>query len=151
MQTLKECLYKTAHRNKKPVKLIADETGISENYLYRACLPNDQSGVKFPVEYLIPLMKATGDYTILSHLATVAGFILVKTPKFRNLKGESSEILDEYQESTINALKALKDFFKSPTKAGKDAVDEALVKVMEQSQAAKKYTDKYYTGQPELF
>ncbi|GJQ32635.1 MAG: hypothetical protein HBSAPP04_14740 [Ignavibacteriaceae bacterium] len=151
MQTIKELLYKTAHRNKKSIKQLADESGISENYLYRACLPVDESGVKFPLDKLVPLMKAANDYSILSHISNICGFILVKIPVFKAKKGEAIDIYDEYQEATAYALSALKTFFKEPSKANKDAVDEALMKVLEESQQAKKYCDKYFNRTPELF
>lgn len=151
MQTIKELLYKTAHRNKKSIKQLADETGISDNYLYRACLPVDESGVKYPLDKLVPLMKAANDYSILSHIANICGFILVKIPVFKAKKGEAIDIYDDYQEATANALASLKAFFKEPSKSNKDSVDEALMKVLEESQTAKKYCEKYYSRTPELF
>jgi hypothetical protein len=151
MYNIKELLYRTAHRNAKSVKQLADETGISENYLYRACMPLDQSGVKFPIDNLIPLMKAANDYSILSHLANLCGFILVKIPRFKGKKGEPIDIRDDYQEATSKALSTLKTFFKEPNKSNKDAVDESLMRVLEESQSAKKYCEKYYHQTPELF
>ncbi|KAB2908958.1 MAG: hypothetical protein LC102_09170 [Ignavibacteriales bacterium] len=151
MYNIKELLYRTAHRNRKSLKQLADETGISENYLYRACMPLDQSGVKFPVENLIPLMKAAEDFSILSHLANLCGFILVKIPRFKAKRGESIDIYDDYQKASAVALNALKIFFSDPSKANKDSVDEALMKVLEESQTAKKYCDKFYGSTPELF
>ena len=50
---IKDVLHSTVHENVKPVKVIADEIGISSNYLYRAALPDDESGVKFPIQFLI--------------------------------------------------------------------------------------------------
>lgn len=52
-KSIKTILYETSHRNKKSVDQIADEIGISANYLYRVGLPLDESGVKFPLDYLI--------------------------------------------------------------------------------------------------
>lgn len=59
MSTLKECLYATIHRNKKPLKLIAEEIGMSENYLTRSALPDLEesdtgSGCRFPLKKSIP-------------------------------------------------------------------------------------------------
>lgn len=150
MATIKELLYQTAHRNKKPVKQIADETGISDNYLYRATTPGE-SGVKFPIEYLIPLMKSTNDYSILSHLCNLCGYIMVKQPRFKALKGETTDIMSDYQGATVEALTAMKKFFEMPTRTNKDELDKALIKVMEETAASQKYSDKYYDGQPELF
>lgn len=68
--TLRDSLYNTIHRNKKPLKHIAEEIGISENYLTRAALPDPEegeagSGCRFPLKKLVPLIRATGDYSVL--------------------------------------------------------------------------------------
>ncbi|MCU7494730.1 MAG: hypothetical protein HF314_12185 [Ignavibacteria bacterium] len=147
---IKTILYQTIHRNKKPVAQIADETGISSSYLYRAGLPVDQSGVKFPVEKLIPLMKSTNDYSLLEHISKICGFLLVRVPKVKPSKGTTIDIVDNYQESTTKALRALKEFFNSPDKDKYLAVDQALQEVMERSASAQKYCKKNFEGQFEL-
>lgn len=149
-ESLKSELYKTVHRNKKSIQQIADETGISANYLYRAGLPLENSGVKFPIEYLIPLMKSTGDYSILNHLSKVCGFLLVKMPRYKNTKVDDIEIVDQYQNATVSALKKLKDFLNEPTAENYQAVDNALQDVMSKSVTAQKYCDKKLVGQIEL-
>jgi hypothetical protein len=68
--TLRDSLYNTIHRNKKPLKLIAEEIGISENYLTRAALPEPEetetgSGCRFPLKKLVPLIRATNDFSVL--------------------------------------------------------------------------------------
>jgi hypothetical protein len=68
--TIKECLYNTIHHNDKSLKVIAEEIGMSENYLTRAALPDaDESdtgtGCRFPLKKLVPLIKATNDYSVL--------------------------------------------------------------------------------------
>jgi hypothetical protein len=68
--TLRDSLYNTIHRNKKPLKLIAEEIGISENYLTRAALPEPEetetgSGCRFPLKKLVPLIMATNDFSVL--------------------------------------------------------------------------------------
>lgn len=148
--TLKNILYKTIHRNKKSVPQIADEMGISANYLYRAGLPLDESGVKFPVEYLIPLMKTTKDYSILRHLAGLCGFILIKEPRFRGHRGDDIDLVDEYQEATTKALRALKTFLSEPTFEHYQQTISSLETVMEKSAQAKKYAHKKARGQLEL-
>lgn len=64
MRDLKTSLYLTVHGGKKSVEQIADECGITANYLYRACLEGE-SGCRFPLDLLLPLMQATGDYRVL--------------------------------------------------------------------------------------
>jgi len=130
--------------------VIADKMGISDNYLYRMCLPDDESGVKFPLDKLIPLMNATENYSILEYLANLCGFLLVKSPRFKAFKGDSIDLIDNYQDCTVTALKKLKDFFNNPSADSYEAVNEALTEVMTQSAAAKSFVKKTKSGQMEL-
>jgi len=149
-KNIKTILYETIHRNAKPVAQIADETGISASYLYRAGLPVDESGVKFPLDYLLPLMKSTKNYAILKHLAQISGFLLVKVPRVKMHKGDDLELLNGYQEVTIASFRALKSFLNEPTAANYDAVAIALRQVMEESASAQKYSAKVFAGQLEM-
>ena len=149
-QTIKTVLYQTIHRNKKSVEQIADEMGISSSYLYRAGLPTDESGVKFPVEHITPLIRATRNNSILEHLASLNGFILVKVPKYKNSKSEEIDMVDEYQEATTKALRALKEFLNKPDLITYNAVDTALQDVMSKSASAQRYVDKRMAGQIEM-
>lgn len=85
MNTLKDCLYATVHRNRKPLKLIAEEIGMSENYLTRSALPDPEesetgSGCRFPLKKLIPLIRATGDFSLLDHIEQSLGRVAIKAP-----------------------------------------------------------------------
>lgn len=149
-KSIKTILYETIHRNKKSVEQIADEIGISANYLYRAGLPLDESGVKFPIEYLVPLMKTTKNYRIFEHIAYLCGFLLVKEPR-AGIKGlDMTELVNEYQECTINAVRCLKKFLDKPTQANYESVIDALQVVMTKSAEAKRYCNKHYSGQLEM-
>ena len=148
--TIKNLLYETIHRGKKPVEQIADEMGISANYLYRAGMPLDGSGVKFPLEYLVPLMKTTRNYKILKHLARLCGFILVREPRFRGYKGDEIDLVDDYQHTATKAVHALKLFLNEPTLANYKRTNEALNEVLEQSAKAQRYCTKKISGQLEL-
>lgn len=149
-KSIKTILYETIHRNKKPVEQIADEIGISSNYLYRAGLPLDESGVKFPLEYLVPLMKATGNYAILEQIAWICGFLLVREPRVKTPKAEGIELVGDYQEATTEAVRRLKRFLDKPTEVFYNEVIEALQLVMTRSAEAKRYCVKHLTGQLEL-
>lgn len=70
MKTVTEALYDTIHRGEKPLKAIAEEIGVSENYLTRSALPDAEdsdtgTGCRFPLKKLIPLIRATNDYQVL--------------------------------------------------------------------------------------
>lgn len=150
MQNLKTVLYETIHRHEKTVAQLADETGISTNYLYRAGLPLDESGVKFPVDYVIPLMRATNNYGVLKHLANVSGFILIKAPKANLTQLDKNKLINEYQKTAVDSLHKLMRFFESPDQGSYNEVTNALHDVMEKSASAKEYVEKEYQGQYEL-
>lgn len=148
-ETIKTLLYKTIHRNKKSIEQIADEIGITSNSLYRYCL-DGESGSDLPLKRLVPLMIATKNFSILDHIARICGFVLIKVPRFANKREESIDILDNYQESTGQAQRSLKEFFRNPDQTHYDKAKEALLEVMKQSASADKYIDKSFTGQMEL-
>ena len=150
MDTIKTVLYNTVHRNKKPVAQIADETGISANYLYRAGLPVDESGVRFPVDYLVPLMKSTKDFSVLRHLARLCGFFLVREPRYKASKGQEIDILSDYQGSTADAVNRLKRFLDNPSLETYQETLHALDEVMEKTVGAQKFVTKKMRGQTEL-
>lgn len=153
MKTLKDFLYDTIHRNKKTVEQLADETGISDNYLYRACLKVDKkskSGVKFPIEHLVPLMKAANDYSILKYIAQICGFLLVKLPVFTGKPAVDMDLLSQYQQCTARAISAMLDFFKSPSPKNFEIVSNALHDVMIKCVEAKKYCEKTTNAQIEM-
>jgi hypothetical protein len=90
-KTLRECLYETIHRTQdRSLKLIAEEIGMSQSYLTRAALPEQDeddggSGCRFPLNKLVPLIKATNNYSVLDSLEASVGRVAVAMPK-----GESS-------------------------------------------------------------
>lgn len=103
MNSLRECLYNTIHRNKKPLKVIAEELGMSENYLTRSALPDAEdsdtgTGCRFPLKKLIPLIKATGDFSALDFIEESLGRICFGTPAPKHIV----DILH----STMSAIKS---------------------------------------------
>ncbi len=85
MKTVREALYDTIHRSAKPLKVIADELGLSESYLTRAALPDAEdsdtgTGCRFPLKKLIPLIRSTGDYTVLDTIEKALGRVGVTLP-----------------------------------------------------------------------
>ena len=142
-------IYKTVHRNKKTVYQIADEIGLSSNSLYKWALEG-KSGTNLPLKWLVPLMKAAGDYSILKYIAALCGFILVKIPRIAISKKDAFELREEYQEVTSKAQSSLKNFFDKPDPKNYAEVQQALQEVMEKSASAQKYTKKVYDGQFEM-
>lgn len=59
---------------------------MSENYLTRSALPDPEeaetgSGCRFPLKKLIPLIRATGDFTILDHMEDALGRVAIPVPR----------------------------------------------------------------------
>ncbi len=85
VRTLRESLYDTIHRNKKPLKAIAEEIGMTENYLTKAALPDqDESdtgtGCRFPLKKLVPLIRTTNDFAVLDCIERSLGRVAIKMP-----------------------------------------------------------------------
>jgi len=88
LMTLKDSIYRTIHKNEKPLKAIAEEIGMSENYLTRAALPDSEesesgTGCRFPLNKLIPLIKATADFSILDWIEKSLGRVAILIPPKR--------------------------------------------------------------------
>lgn len=136
MHSLKKVLYETVHRRTgKTVEALADELGISPNYLYRSCLPADEngSGCRFPLELLIPLMNATADHSVLRHLAHRTGHVVYRIP--RRHRRTSTE-LNEHQKTLAEYFGSLLKFFDG--ELGMDECLEHVHRVLEEVAGFKK-------------
>ena len=105
MNTLRDMLYQTIHRNPKPLKRIAEDIGMSENYLTRAALPDPEesetgSGCRFPLKKLVPLIQSTGDFSVLDHIEDSLGRVAVQIPRNPGSSGEIVRL----------AMKSVKEF-----------------------------------------
>jgi len=152
--SLKDIIYETIHRNKKPIKQIADEIGVSDNYLYRICLPelvDNGSGAKFPLDLLVPVMNVTRNYSRLTHIAALCGCVVVKLPSFKSKISDHQKMIADYQKVTSDANGALLKFFEKPDSNRLQEVQQALDLVMEHSACNQKYIEKVYNGQTEIF
>ena len=96
MRDLKTVLYMTVHGSSKSVEEIADALGVSASYIYRSCLEGD-SGCRFPVEMLIPLMEATGNYAALDHINARCGRITTSLPRVAKLKLRDPQVVNQIQ------------------------------------------------------
>jgi hypothetical protein len=148
--SLKTLLYKTIHRNAKSAEQLADEIGISYSYLCCAGLPLDESGVKFPLENIIPLMKAAGDYSVLKHINQLCGFLMVRAP--RGFRSKIDEVLavNEYNALCSAASKLLMEFFHEPSPAKLEDTNAALQAVMECSASLQKRIKDFNQMEMEL-
>lgn len=149
-QSIKTLLYSTIHRNSKSAAQLADETGISYSYLCRAGLPTDESGVRFPVEHLIPLMKAAGDFSVLHHLNTLCGFLTVKQPRGFKDKMDESEAVVHYGALCSDANRHLISFFKKPSPELLEETIAALQEVMQYSSTLQRRLKNHNQTEMEL-
>lgn len=147
--SIKNILYATIHRNRKSIDQIADEIGISSSSLYRYGLEGE-SGSEMPLSRLIPLMKSTNNFNLLKHIASLSGFVCVKIPRVSIKKKDHIDLIDEYQQVTIQSVKLLKEFFSNPTLDTFNQAKESLNNVMEHCASNSKYADKIIAGQLEM-
>lgn len=96
MSDLKATLKKTLLNSKHSVAELADTLGCAESLLYRYALPGE-SGAEMPLKRLIPLMLATNDYRLLTHIAARCGFATVKLRRVAELKRRDPETLNAIQ------------------------------------------------------
>lgn len=128
MRDLKTSLHLTVHGSKKSVEELADKMGISASYLYRACL-DGESGCRFPLDLLIPLMQATGDYSVLDHLNARSERITVSLPRVRKMKRKDPEVVNTIQANFNDAFALFYKFWSDPSRqVDRDALLQALHK-----------------------
>lgn len=113
MRDLKTVVYLTVHGSSKSVPEIADQIGVSASYLYRMCLEGE-SGCKMPLELLLPLMEATGDYSILDHLNARCGRVTASMPRVAKLKLKDPHVITEIQQHFNATMAEVLKFFANP-------------------------------------
>jgi hypothetical protein len=75
---LDELLYSTAHDG-IGCRALADAIGIRRHRLYDAVNPSEDK--PFCVRWLVPTMRATGDFRVLRWMARSCGFVIHEQPK----------------------------------------------------------------------
>lgn len=121
--TLKDNLYRTIHQNKKSLKAIAEEIGMSENYLYRSALPDtDESdtgtGCRFPINKMIPLIRSTDDFSVLDYIERNLGRVAIAIPPKRQ------KPLSDMCRSTVRATAAFGELVSTIEKSLADGTME---------------------------
>lgn len=119
LKTLKDALYKTVHQSGQHIAVISDRIDMSENYIYKSCLPDPDmddraSGVRFPLNKLLPLMRCTNDYTVLHFMANTTGHALVKVPEI-----DKASLVD-IQQKAISSAAEFGDLMRSIERAARD-------------------------------
>jgi hypothetical protein len=116
--SLKEALHNTIHRNRRSVAELADAAGMSDNYLYRSALPagpegGSDSGCRFPLEKLIPLLRAADDLQVLDYierqLGRVAVPVVMPDCKIDMLPGNMARAVNEFGDILGRYAEMIKD------------------------------------------
>jgi len=151
-RTLYESIYKTLHRSAKELTEIADDCGLSANSLYRYSSQEDSTSfADLPLRRLLPIMNSTNNDTILDFLEMKRGRIAFRIPRVACTKLNDSEMVEHYQNVTIDAVKTLRQFLSNPTKKNYKYIEDALREVMQESASINKYVAKKACGQGDFF
>lgn len=111
-KSLQTTLYQAVHGNKLSVDELADRIGIGPSSLYRAVLEGD-SGCKFDVQWLLPLMEATGDFAPLDLLCHRSNSVRVRLPRAKRWKSLDPKAAVELQQSFADLMTLLLAFLSS--------------------------------------
>jgi len=149
-QTIGETIEDSVRRcKKKGREQIADELGVGYSNFSRMLNPNDE-GARFPAELLIPVMKATGNYSPLKHIAARTGHLVINVKRLRVPKGQAGErdVQMALHETFNSLMKHIMDFMKEPSLKTKEKLLKALDAHLGEGVAARKKFEKW--EQPEL-
>lgn len=149
-KTIIRNLYDTCHRSKKDLYQISEEMGIGYTYLSRAVL-DSPSGVNFPLKWLIPLMKATKNYSVLHRIANLCGFLLVRLPRGAAKFKKMDRQVNDYQKEFTTVISSLFEFINNPTEEKLKTVNENLLDHMRETEYWRKRCEKNLTNQSEMF
>lgn len=143
MKSLGQIAWETIHRTDKSVETLADEIGCSASLIYKAANPNEPVDIK--LSWLIPLMRATGNYSILKHLAYRCGYVAIRIPRARRMKpseyAEHQARISEYMFQLSRYLEG---------KIDKDECLESVKAALEQVAMAQRMVEAD-TGQTSMF
>lgn len=141
MKDLISVLYETVRSAEKTVEELADEIGISSNYLYRSTTPGD-SGVNFPIKNLVPLMISTKNFSILFHLAHRCGFLIIKPPDIKNSK--PTKINSRFQKQYLTLIDKINDFIEKPELKLRKEIETDLMNFQESIEKVKMFIKNFH-------
>lgn len=112
IRTLKEALHDQIHSSGVPLKIQAEEIGVSYSYLANSANP-DLDEFRLALRYLAPLCRVTGRFDALDHIENslnrVAFSIPTKTPTNKSLHTDLAACFKEFGEFGQTAAQALAD------------------------------------------
>lgn len=148
LKSLNEAIYETVHRSEKPPKVIADEIGCSYNYLMRMGMQSE-SGCDFNLKYLVPLMKATGNYNVLKVLARLCSKLVVAQP--RGTRNGAKKDLITYHKYFSDMMSKLFEFAQDPGEKLYRELNEMMREHMADTESLRRKCKDNLINQKELF
>ena len=115
--SLDDLLYATAHKDRN-CKALAAACQIGLSRFYDATNPNERK--PFCVRWLVPLMKAAGDFSVLQWMARACGFVLIEAPGLTQPADVMASVGDIARE-TGDVLKTLSDVLRDGVVCKADA------------------------------
>jgi len=129
-ENLRKALYDAFHDAAVSPKEIAQALGVSYNYLAKAVI-SGENGCRFPLEWLIPFMKITGQYWALKIIANACGFLLVQNPRLK--KGLRAGFQD-YQRRFCETLAKMISYSRQPSASRRSEAVAALTEHQEETE-----------------
>jgi|GEM_PF-5174447 len=112
ISTLKDALHENIHNSGVPLKQLADAIGISYSYIANAGNPNLDE-FHFQLRHLIPLIRATNNFSALDHIEHACNRVAFSIPKSSGsnvgLTNELMEMVHGLGELSRELQKALED------------------------------------------
>jgi hypothetical protein len=143
---LKAAIHRTVHESKKSVDEIAWACKVSPSYVYRACLQGE-SGCRFPLDLLIPLMQVTEDRRILDHLNARCGRVTTSMPRVGRLKKKDPQVINEIHRNFNAVMAAVLGFFEDPDRTKIPEIEAALHRHLCEVAALKRTVADFHQGE----
>ena len=117
-ETIEEWLHRIIVRNPRiTLDELAEELGVRTNDLYE--WGNINQPRRFPLPLLLPLIRVSGDTSILKHLAAQTGMVIFKIRKRSKSGLETAEDILEYLQRFAEVLNSIIEAFKNKNNANK--------------------------------
>lgn len=134
INTLKDALHDQIHGSAVPIKIQAQEIGISYSYLANAANP-DLEEFQFQLRHLMPLCKAGGRTDALDYISASLGRIYIDLPVTPScpdtLHAELGGCFKEFGEFAETSAKALSD--NRVTRAEAKRIEKELLDLVRQA------------------
>lgn len=148
--TLEDIVFETVHHNDKSLSVadLAAQTGTGKNHLYRMANINDECNM--PLRLAVPIMIATGDFSILHFLAKQTGHLCIDMPRGIRKGTDPKMDVSTYSTEFNKMVNALMDFINDPTDSKAATIDDLMRKHIGDSENIRRRVKKHNMHQREL-